>query len=68
MKTLKSSFNIKGVGLMSGVEFEVKIKPTDSKGIYFTKGDKKILANLGNVVSADHCVVVANISEILRLH
>ena len=63
MKTLKSSFNIKGVGLMSGVEFEVKIKPTDSKGIYFTKGDKKILANLGNVVSADHCVVVANISE-----
>ncbi len=63
MKTLKSSFNIKGVGLMSGVEFEVKIKPTDSKGIYFTKGDKKILANLGNVVSADHCVVVANISD-----
>ncbi len=43
MKTLKSSFNIKGVGLMSGVEFEVKIKPTDSKGIYFTKGIKKSL-------------------------
>ena len=39
MKTLKSSFNIKGVGLMSGVEFEVKIKPTDSKrNLFYKKG------------------------------
>ena len=63
MKTLKSSFKIKGVGLMSGVEFEVTVKPSNSKGIYFTKGDKKILANPSNVVSADHCVVVANVND-----
>jgi len=63
MRTLKSSFKIKGVGLMSGVEFEVEVKPSGSKGIYFSKGDKKILANPCNVVSADHCVVVANVKE-----
>ncbi len=63
MRTLKSSFKIKGVGLMSGVEFEVEIKPSDSKGIYFTKGDKKIKGEPANVVSADHCVVVANVKE-----
>ncbi len=63
MRTLKSSFNIKGVGLMSGIEFEVEIKPTETKGIYFTCGDKKIKANTENVVSSEHCVVVANINE-----
>ncbi len=63
MKTLKSSFKIKGVGLMSGVEFEVEIKPSDSKGIYFTKGDKRIKATLENIVAAEHCVVAANVEN-----
>lgn len=63
MRTLKSSFKIKGVGLMSGVEFEVEVKPSDAKGIYFTKGSKKIKAELKNVISADHCVVVANVAD-----
>ncbi len=63
MRTLKSSFKIKGVGLMSGVEFEVEIKPTSDKGIYYTSGNKKVKASLENVVSADHCVVIANVAE-----
>ena len=63
MRTLKSSFKIKGVGLMSGVQFEVEVKPASSKGIYFSSGDKKVKATLENVVSADHCVVIANVLE-----
>jgi len=63
MKTLKSNITIKGVGLMSGVEFEVEIKPKKTKGINFTYENKNILASTKNVVSADHCVVVANIEQ-----
>lgn len=63
MKTLKSSFNIKGVGLMSGVEFEVDINPVKQKGIYFRCNDKFIKASTSSVVSADHCVVIANVDK-----
>lgn len=63
MRTLKSSFKIKGVGLMSGAEFEVEIKPSRTKGIYFSSGTRKVKAALENVVSADHCVVVSNVSD-----
>ena len=63
MKTLKSNINIKGVGLMSGIEFEVEVKPSANKGIYFRYKDKSVQAAVENVVSADHCVVLANINE-----
>ena len=63
MKTLKFNINIKGVGLMSGVEFELEVKPSDKKGIYFKYEDKTVQAAIENVVSADHCVVLANIKE-----
>lgn len=63
MKTLKSSINLKGTGLMSGVEFEVEIKPSTQKGIYFTFEDKVIQGALNNVVSSDHCVVIANLAQ-----
>ncbi len=63
MKTLKSSFNIKGVGLMSGIEFEVEINPVSKKGIYFRYNNKTVQGKTENVISADHCVVVANVNE-----
>lgn len=63
MKTLKSSINIKGVGLMSGIEFEVEVKPSATKGIYFKYNNKSVQATIENVVSADHCVVLANVKE-----
>ncbi len=63
MKTLKSSINLKGTGLMSGVEFEVEIKPAAQKGIYFQFEDKTVQGVLHNVVSSDHCVVVANVAQ-----
>ncbi len=63
MKTLKSNINIKGVGLMSGIEFEVEVKPSANKGIYFKYNNKTVQAATENVVSADHCVVLANIKE-----
>lgn len=63
MKTLNSSIKLKGQGLMSGVEFEVEIRPSSKKGVYFTCNDKSIKAETENVVSAEHCVVVANVRE-----
>jgi len=63
MKTLKSSINVKGVGLMSGVEFEVEVKPSNRRGIYLTNRDRKIKACPSNIISADHCVVAANVEN-----
>ena len=48
---------------MSGVEFEVEIKPAAQKGIYFQFEDKIVQGVLHNVVSSDHCVVVANVAQ-----
>lgn len=63
MKTLKSSFKIAGAGLMSGIPFEVNVKPSDKKGVYFTCKDKVTKGAVENIVSADHCVVTANVNE-----
>lgn len=48
---------------MSGVPFEVTIKPSLKAGVYFALEDKIIKGALENIVSADHCVVCANVSE-----
>jgi len=60
MKTLKSKLEISGIGLMSGIETALEIRPSESKGIKFHIGGSVIEANLGHVVSTEHCVVLGN--------
>ncbi len=61
MKTLKSKLEIKGIGLMSGVETALEIRPAELKSIRFHIGDSTIEANLNNVVSTEHCVVLGDV-------
>ncbi len=58
MKTLKSKFKISGTGLMSGIETVLEICPAEERGIRFHIGEMTIDANLNNVVSTEHCVVL----------
>ncbi len=61
MKTVKSSFKVNGAGLMSGAPVELEIKPSDEKGIRFYINDGVVEAKLENVVSTEHCVVLADV-------
>lgn len=63
MKTVKSSFRVNGAGLMFAAPVELEIKPSDKKGIRFFAEDDIIEASVNNVVSCEHCVVVANVSK-----
>jgi UDP-3-O-[3-hydroxymyristoyl] N-acetylglucosamine deacetylase len=58
MKTLKSSIDIEGTGLMSGLGVSLSVKPSAERGIFFTIDGVKIPATLENVVSTEHCVVL----------
>ena len=61
MKTVKSSFKVNGKGLMFAAPVELEIKPSNKKGIRFFIKDDVIEANVNNVVSCEHCVVIANV-------
>ena len=63
MKTVKSSIKLQGAGLMFAAHVEVELKPSDKKGIRFFVGDDVIEADVNNVVSCEHCVVIANVSK-----
>ncbi len=60
MKTLKCKVSIKGTGLMSNMPVELEICPSDKKGIHFHIGNDTVEANVKNVVSTQHCVVLGN--------
>lgn len=64
MKTLKSKLEISGIGLMSGVETTLEIRPGESKGIRFHIGGSTIEANLENIVSTEHCVVLGDVAAL----
>lgn len=66
MKTLESKFEISGIGLMSGVDTTLEICPSNEKGIKFHNGGTTILASCENVVSCEHCVVIANTQELQK--
>jgi len=59
MKTLKSSFNIEGSGLMSALSASLEIVPSREKGIRFHIGGVTIPAALESVVSTEHFVTLA---------
>lgn len=61
MKTVKSSFKVQGTGLMFAAPVELTIKPSDKKGIRFFINDAVIKADVNNVVSTEHCVILADV-------
>jgi len=61
MKTVKSSFKLSGAGLMFAAPVELTIKPSDKKGIRFFIGDGVVEATANNVVSTEHCVILADV-------
>lgn len=63
MKTVKSSFKVQGTGLMFGAPAELTIKPSDKKGIHFYINEGIVEAKVENVVSVEHCVVLADVEQ-----
>ena len=63
MKTVKSNINLKGAGLMFAAPVELEIKPSDKKGIRFHIADGEVVADVNNVVSTEHCVILADIEK-----
>lgn len=62
MKTLKSNLTLKGTGLMFAAPAELEIKPSDKKGIRFHINDGIVEAKVENVVSTEHCVILADVA------
>lgn len=64
MKTLKSKLTLSGNGLMSNVPATFEMAPSNEKGIRFHFEDGGVIdANINNVVSTDHCVVLADVQN-----
>ncbi len=63
MKTLKSNLKLNGAGLMFAAPVELEIKPSNEKGIRFFINNAQIEASTENVVSTEHCVIVADIKN-----
>ena len=63
MKTLKSNLKLQGAGLMFAAPVEIEIKPSDKKGIRFHIQDGIVEACVENVVSTEHCVVLADVQN-----
>ena len=64
-KTIKKNINIKGVGLHSGLEVNLTIKPSEANtGIVFKRIDLKsnniVIPNVFNVSSAVFCTTITN--------
>lgn len=60
MRTIKREIILKSVALMTGVECEAKVCPSQEKGLRFHFSGKTIEANIDNVVSTEHCTVIGN--------
>ncbi len=63
MKTVKSSFKMQGAGLMFAAPVDIEIKPSDKKGIRFHIAQGLVEADVNNVVSTEHCVILADIKD-----
>ncbi len=60
MATINKEVILKSVALMTGVESEARVCPSDKKGIRFHFNDKTVEANIDNIVSTEHCTVIGN--------
>lgn len=60
MGTIKQEYTLKSVALMTGMESEARVCPSEQKGIRFHFNGKTVEANIDNVVSTEHCTVIGN--------
>lgn len=60
MSTIKKEVILKSVALMTGVDSEAKVCPSQEKGLRFHFAGKTVEANIDNVVSTEHCTVIGN--------
>ena len=61
MTTIKKEIKIKGNGLMKNKPCELTLFPSNSGKIrYFVKDRDSFTADVDNVLSTDHCVVLGN--------
>ncbi len=69
MITLSKEIELKGTSLMDGKESVVKITPSEKKGIYFfpANSDTEIEAKPQNIISTQHCVVLGNATQHIKL-
>ena len=58
MGTIQKEITLKSVALMTGMESEARVCPSDKKGIRFHFSGKTVEANIDNVVSTQHCTVI----------
>ncbi len=63
MKTLKSNLTLNGAGLMFAAPVELTIKPSNEKGIHFHINGATVEAKIENVVSTEHCTIIADIEN-----
>ncbi len=70
MATLKKEVVLKSTGLMTGIDSEARVCPSDKKGIRFHFNSFEITADINNVVSTEHCTVIgdSNIKIMLIEH
>lgn len=61
MKTLKSNIKLNGAGLMFAAPVELEVKPSSERGIRFHINNSTIEATCDNVVSCEHCVILADV-------
>ena len=60
MGTIGKEFTVKSAALMTGIESEARVVPSDKKGIRFHFNGEEIEAKVENVVSTEHCTVLGN--------
>ena len=60
MGTIGREVVLKSVALMTGLESEARVCPSNEKGIRFHFSGKTVNASIDNVVSTEHCTVIGN--------
>ena len=60
MGTIEKEFTVKSIALMTGLESQAKVCPSDKKGIRFHFVDDITEAKIENVISTEHCTVIGN--------
>lgn len=60
MGTINKEVILKSTALMTGLESEAKVCPSEKKGIRFHFADKTVESDVNNIVSTEHCTVIGN--------
>lgn len=60
MATINREFTIKSTALMTGMQSEARVCPSEKNGIRFHFNGKSVEADINNIVSTEHCTVIGN--------